>query len=109
MLVQPGLCRICLETTSFVFPCNHRDDADAMHILLEILEQKLSIYIVDMVVYFLSIEENHIRYYHIGKYLNYDITKTCLCNGDPLIPNVYIARLGYTWVHLFFLIFAPKH
>ena len=28
---------------------------------------------------------------------------TCPCNVYPLIPHFYIAKLGYAWVHLFFL------
>ena len=37
------------------------------------------------------------------------ITKTCLDNFDPLKPHFYIVKLGFTGVHIIFLIFAPKH
>ena len=37
------------------------------------------------------------------------IRKTCPCNVRPLKPHLYIAKLGYAGVYLFFLIFAPKH
>ena len=31
------------------------------------------------------------------------IRKTCPCNVYPLEPHLYIAKLGYAGVHLFFL------
>ena len=31
------------------------------------------------------------------------ITKTCLCNFDPLKPHFYIVKLGFTGVHIIFL------
>ena len=31
------------------------------------------------------------------------ITKTSLCNEDPLTPHFYIVKLGCTWVYIFFL------
>ena len=37
------------------------------------------------------------------------ITKTCLYNFDPLKPNFYIVKLGFTWVYIIFLISAQKH
>ena len=36
------------------------------------------------------------------------ITKTCLYNIDPLKPNFYIVKLGFTWYTSFFL-FLPKN
>ena len=36
-------------------------------------------------------------------------TKTYLCNFDPLIPHLYIIKLGFTGVYFFFLISAQKH
>ena len=35
--------------------------------------------------------------------------KTCPCKVYPLKPHVYIEKLGFARVYLFFLIFAPKH
>ena len=32
------------------------------------------------------------------------ITKTCLCNVDPLEPHFYIVKLGFTGVYINFLI-----
>ena len=37
------------------------------------------------------------------------ITKTCLYNIDPLKPNFYVVKLGFTWVYIIFLISAQKH
>ena len=37
------------------------------------------------------------------------ITKTCLYNFDPLKPHFYIVKLGFTGVHIIFLIFAQTH
>ena len=37
------------------------------------------------------------------------ITKTCLCNFDPLKPHFYIVKLEFTGVYIIFLIFARKH
>ena len=39
----------------------------------------------------------------------YGITKTCLCNVDPLKPHFYIVKLGFTMVYIIFLISAQKH
>ena len=36
------------------------------------------------------------------------ITKTCLYNFDPLKPNFYIVKLGFTGVYIIFLIFAHR-
>ena len=36
------------------------------------------------------------------------ITKTCLCNIDPIKPRFYIVKLGFTWFTLFFS-FLPKN
>ena len=33
----------------------------------------------------------------------YIITRTCLCNFDPLKPHFYIVKLGFTGVHIIFL------
>ena len=33
---------------------------------------------------------------------------TCPCNVDPVTPNFYIVKLGFTGVYIF-LIFALKH
>ena len=35
--------------------------------------------------------------------------KTYLCNFDPLKPQFYIVKLGFTGVYLFFLIFTQTH
>ena len=43
------------------------------------------------------------------KEISKPIRKTCPCNVYSLIPHIYIAKLGYRGVYLFFLIFAPKH
>ena len=37
------------------------------------------------------------------------ITKTCLCNFDPLKPHFYIVKLGFTGVYIIFLISDQKH
>ena len=37
------------------------------------------------------------------------ITKTCLCNADPLKPHFYVVNLGFTWVYSILLIFAQNH
>ena len=37
------------------------------------------------------------------------VTKTCLYNFDPLKPHFYIVKLGFTRVHIIFLISAQKH
>ena len=37
------------------------------------------------------------------------ITKTCLCNFDPLKPHFYIVKLGFPGVYIIFLISAQKH
>ena len=36
------------------------------------------------------------------------ITKTCLCNFDPLKPHFYIEKLGFTGVYIIFLISAQN-
>ena len=36
------------------------------------------------------------------------ITKTCLYNFDPLAHHFYIAKLGFTWVYIIFLISAQN-
>ena len=36
------------------------------------------------------------------------ITKTCLCNFDPLKPHFYIVKLGFTGVYIIFLISTQK-
>ena len=33
----------------------------------------------------------------------YHITKTCLCNFDPLKPHFYVVKLGFTLFFLFLL------
>ena len=40
---------------------------------------------------------------------NVAITKTCLYNVDPLKPYFYIIKLGFTGVHIIFLISAKKY
>ena len=37
------------------------------------------------------------------------ITKTCLCNFDPLKPHFYTVKLGFTGVYISFLISAQTH
>ena len=37
-----------------------------------------------------------------------DITKTCLCNVDPLKPHFYIVKVGFTRVNIIFLISAQN-
>ena len=37
------------------------------------------------------------------------ITKTYLYNFDPLKPDFYIVKLGFTWIYIIFLISAQKH
>ena len=37
------------------------------------------------------------------------ITKTRLCNFDPLKLHFYIVKLGFTGVYIIVLIFAQKH
>ena len=39
---------------------------------------------------------------------NLSITKTCLCNFDPLKPHFYIVKLGFTGLYIIFLIFAQN-
>ena len=36
------------------------------------------------------------------------ITKTCLYKFDPLKPHLYIVKLGFTGVHIIFLISAQN-
>ena len=38
-----------------------------------------------------------------------NITKTCLCNFDPLKPHFYIVKLGFIGVYIIVLISARKH
>ena len=38
-----------------------------------------------------------------------NITKTYLYNFDPLKPQFYMVKLGFTGVHIIFLISAQKH
>ena len=38
----------------------------------------------------------------------YSIMKTCPCKIYPLIPHVYIAKLGFAGVYLFFLFLLQK-
>ena len=40
--------------------------------------------------------------------LNLDITKTCLYDFEPLKPNFYIVKLGFTGVYIIFLISAQN-
>ena len=35
--------------------------------------------------------------------------QTCPCNVDPVTPHLYIVKLGFTGVYIFFLIFSLKH
>ena len=42
-----------------------------------------------------------------GQFL-FSITKTYLCNVDPLKPHFYIVKLGFTGVHITFLILLKK-
>ena len=44
----------------------------------------------------------------IGRLRSKIITKTCLYNVDPLKPNFYIVKLGFTGVDINFLIFAQN-
>ena len=37
------------------------------------------------------------------------ITKTYLCNFDPLKPHFHIVKLGFTGVYIIFLISAQKY
>ena len=37
------------------------------------------------------------------------ITKTYLHNFDPLKPNFYIVKLGFTGIYIIFVISAQKH
>ena len=39
---------------------------------------------------------------------NVYITKTCLCNFDPLKPHFYVVKLGFTRVYIIFLISAQN-
>ena len=36
------------------------------------------------------------------------LTKTCLFNFDPLLPQFYIVKLGFTGINIIFLIFDKK-
>ena len=42
-------------------------------------------------------------------FLTLQLTKTCLYNIDPLKPNFYIVKLGFTGVYIIFLISAQKN
>ena len=42
-------------------------------------------------------------------YMHIHITKTCLYNFDPLKPQFYIVKLGFTGVYIIFLIPDQKH
>ena len=46
---------------------------------------------------------------HAWADLNKNITKTRLCNFDPLKPHFYIVKLGFAGVYIIFLISAQKH
>ena len=48
-------------------------------------------------VYFLLLD------YYYYYFISDDITKTCLYNVDPLKPHIYIVKLGFTGVYIFFL------
>ena len=47
--------------------------------------------------------------YVLWLWLFLHITKTCLYNFDPLKPQFYIVKLGFTGVYIIFLISAQKH
>ena len=51
--------------------------------------------------------ERNVKYYQMIP--NGFITKTCLYKFDPLKPHFYIVKLGFTGVHIIFLISAQKH
>ena len=53
----------------------------------------------------LSLFKMHCRKWLISTVL---ITKTCLCNFDPLKPHFYIVKLGFTGVYIIFLISAQN-
>ena len=46
----------------------------------------------------------YLRVGYVLLFTNNNIAKTCPCNVYPLIPHLYIAKLGYAGVYLFFLI-----
>ena len=54
-----------------------------------------------------SFPEINTNYKHNNNH-EYHIRKTCPCNIYPLIPHVYIVKLGYAGVYLFF-IFLPQN
>ena len=41
-------------------------------------------------------------------FIRKDITKTCLYNFDPLKPQLFIVKLGFTGVNIIFLISAKN-
>ena len=47
--------------------------------------------------------------YHRAFFRFLGITKTCLYNFDPLKPDFYVVKLGFTGVYIIFLISAQKH
>ena len=45
---------------------------------------------------------------HMPAVQGFVITKTCLYKFDPLKPHFYIVKLGFTGVHIIFLISAQN-
>ena len=48
-------------------------------------------------------------YIRFGLFFTPYISKTYLCNFDPLKPHFYIVKLGFTGVYIIFHISAQKH
>ena len=51
----------------------------------------------------------HIIFVELDHEIELIITKTCLCNVNPLKPHFYKVKLGFTGVYIIFLISAQKH
>ena len=79
---------------------------DIFKILLFLLLEK-GTFVIDNSVIFAQDLEMHV---HKNNKLNYwyVITKTRLCNFDPLKPHFYIVKLGFTGVYIIFLISAQN-
>ena len=56
------------------------------------------------VTYFSSKYKLHILWHLVSSLVAMGITKTRLCNFDPLKPHFYIVKLGITGVYIIFLI-----
>ena len=69
----------------------------------------LSIPILEVIMVYLLQTTEIYNFDYTSCHVRKHITKTCLCNFDPLKPQFYIVKLGFTGVYIIFLISAQKH